>query len=163
VPPRQIVAFAAHLCTIFCRCVSFFFANNAESCWYLGWVFVLILMEPCDRQVFSFYMLSILRFYYFVRNRIWKKSNWPPNYWGWFSLPPQLWNGLIYPLNFAKPAKSPPRAVLDGGFATVIRYWYNNSGFCPFLFYLFRLNLWKIIVNHKKIIKWKIQFCWTPH
>jgi hypothetical protein len=48
-----------------------------------------------------------------------KKSNWPPNYWGWSSLPPQLWNGLIYPLNFAIPAKSPPRAVLDGGFATV--------------------------------------------
>jgi hypothetical protein len=39
----------------------------------------------------------------------------PPNYWGWSSLSPQLWNDLIYPLNFAKPAKSPPRAVLDGG------------------------------------------------
>jgi hypothetical protein len=35
--------------------------------------------------------------------------------------------------------------------------------FCLFLFYLFRLNLWKIIVNHRKIIKQKIQFCWTPH
>jgi hypothetical protein len=29
--------------------------------------------------------------------------------------------------------------------------------FCVFFFfYLFRLNLWKIIVNHRKIIKWKI-------
>jgi hypothetical protein len=27
--------------------------------------------------------------------------------------------------------------------------------FCLFLFYLFRLNLSKIIVNHRKIIKWK--------
>jgi hypothetical protein len=27
--------------------------------------------------------------------------------------------GLIYPLNFAKPVKSSPRAVLSGGFATV--------------------------------------------
>ena len=25
--------------------------------------------------------------------------------------------------------------------------------FCLFLFYLFRLNLWKVIVNHRKIIK----------
>jgi hypothetical protein len=43
----------------------------------------------------------------------------PPNYWGVSTLPPKLWNGLIYSLNFAKPAKSPPRAVLSGGFATV--------------------------------------------
>jgi hypothetical protein len=37
-------------------------------------------------------------------DEIGKKSTWPPNYWGWSSLPSQLWNGLIYPLNFAKPA-----------------------------------------------------------
>jgi hypothetical protein len=43
-------------------------------------------------------------------------------------LHPHYGDGLVYPLNmkrsnlllnFAKPAKSPPRAVLDGGFATV--------------------------------------------
>jgi hypothetical protein len=44
------------------------------------------------------------------------------NYWGWSSLLPQLWNGLIYPLNFAKLIKSPLK-----------RFWtavcYSNNGF----------------------------------
>jgi hypothetical protein len=43
-----------------------------------------------------------------------KKSTSPPNYEGGLLYPP-LRNSLIYPLNFAKPAKSPPRAVLDSG------------------------------------------------
>jgi hypothetical protein len=32
---------------------------------------------------------------------------------------PKLWNGLIYPLNFAKLVKSPPRAFFERWFATV--------------------------------------------
>jgi hypothetical protein len=44
-----------------------------------------------------------------------EKVSLTPNYGGSSILPPKLWNGLIYPLNFAKPAKSPPRAVLGGG------------------------------------------------
>jgi hypothetical protein len=53
---------------------------------------------------------------------------------------PQTMKRSILPLNFAKPAKSPPRAVLDGGC-------YSNNcllqshRFCLFLFNLFRLNL----------------------
>jgi hypothetical protein len=58
---------------------------------------------------------------------------------------------LIYPLNFAKPAKSPPRAVLDGGFATVTTVCYNNSGFV--LFFLFISS--KSLKNHSKSQKIK--------
>jgi hypothetical protein len=39
------------------------------------------------------------------------------------------------------------------------RFWRQ---YCIFHFYLFRLNLWKIIVNHIKFIKQKIWFCYTP-
>jgi hypothetical protein len=56
---------------------------------------------------------------FFTPKRIGKSLIDPPNYKGWSTLPSELWNGLIYPLNFAKPAKSLPRAVLGGGFATV--------------------------------------------
>jgi hypothetical protein len=43
------------------------------------------------------------------------------------------------------------------------KWWFCYSEMILSFFYLFRLNLWKIIVNHRKIIKWKIQFCCTPH
>jgi hypothetical protein len=42
------------------------------------------------------------------------------------------------------------------------RWFCNSSTVLSFLFYLFPLNLLKIILNHRKNIKWKIQFCWTP-
>ena len=38
-----------------------------------------------------------------------------------------------------------------------------RGGFVFFFFYLFRMNHQKIIVNYRKIIKWKINFCWTPY
>jgi len=52
-----------------------------------------------------------------------------PHLWGWTTYTPNLWNGIYHPLNFSKPVKLPPK------------------------------QFWKIIVNHKKIIKWKILLC----
>jgi hypothetical protein len=52
----------------------------------------------------------------------------------------------ILPSEFSKTGQITLQIVLDGDFATVARFYL-------FLFYLFPLNLYKIIVNHRKIIK----------
>ena len=41
-----------------------------------------------------------------------KKSTSPPHLWGVNYIIPQLWNGLYHPLNFSKPVKLSPKAVL---------------------------------------------------
>jgi hypothetical protein len=56
---------------------------------------------------------------------------------------PELQNWAIHLLQLLKPFILPPWPY----------YKYFWRQFCLFLFYLFRLNLWKIIVNHRKIIK----------
>jgi hypothetical protein len=55
----------------------------------------------------------------------------------WSNLSLKLGNGLIYPLNFAKLAKSPHRAVLGGGFATVTTVFGTVTAVFPFLFIYF--------------------------
>jgi hypothetical protein len=88
-----------------------------------------------------------------------------PTYQGWSTSPLKLWNGLIYPWTFQNRLFYPL-----GGFQRRFYYsnrgllqWrricYNACGFVFVFFYSFPLNLWKIIVNHRKIIKWQIQFC----
>jgi hypothetical protein len=49
-------------------------------------------------------------------------------------------------MNFAKPAKSPPRAVLDGGFATVTAVFATVTTFCFFFLFISSESL----KNHNK-------------
>jgi hypothetical protein len=48
---------------------------------------------------------------------------------------------MFYTLNFSKPFKLHPGAVLYGGFATVTMVMLQYGGFDFFFFYLFLLNL----------------------
>jgi hypothetical protein len=69
---------------------------------------------------------------------------------------PELQNQAKHILTFypqlLKPFVLRPWAVLDAGLLQW-RWLLQWPCFYLFLFYLFRLNLWKIIVNHRKIIK----------
>jgi hypothetical protein len=59
---------------------------------------------------------------------------------------PKLQNRAKHLPQLLKPFILPPWSCYK-------QFW---KRFCFFLFYLFWLNLWKIIVNHKKTIKYKI-------
>jgi hypothetical protein len=103
----------------------------------------------------------ILIFFFVPIRLVLGKNLLDPHLSRWFTSPPNYETVYFTPLNFSKPVKL-SRAVSDGSFATVTACLLQWQWFYLFLFYLFPLNLWKIIVNHWKIIKWKIQFCWTP-
>jgi hypothetical protein len=79
----------------------------------------------------------------------------PPTYGGWITSPPTYETGCFTPRTIQNRTNHPLRQ-----FWTAVCY--SKVGFVFFSFLLFRLNHWKSIVNHRKIIKWKIQFCCTP-
>jgi hypothetical protein len=80
---------------------------------------------------------------------------------------PQLSRKSVFPPSTPKPGKSPPLTFQTMHITSLERFrrrfcyskwWfcYNEMVLSFSFFYLFRLNLWKIIVNHRKIIKLKI-------
>ena len=92
-----------------------------------------------------------------------KKSTWSPqlSYLVYFT--PSTMKPSILPPELSKTVCFTPWAVFSGGFATVTTGCYSDVVLlqCPcfefsFFFNLFSVNFWKIIVNHRKIIKWKI-------
>jgi hypothetical protein len=96
-------------------------------------------------------------------NNKWKKSNFPPPTFVKVCFSSiNFKTGQITSLNFSNRAFYLPGTVLKAvcyskqWYATVTGGAATVPVFCLYLFYLFRLNLWKIIINHRKIIKWKI-------
>jgi hypothetical protein len=77
----------------------------------------------------------------------------------------QLSQKSNFPSSTLKPGKPPPSTFQTVHFTSLERFrrrfCYSKNGFatvrrfCLFLFHLFRQNHWKIIVNHRKIIKIK--------
>jgi hypothetical protein len=113
-----------------------------------NWVEAKKLNAPCmKRAVFS--MLTRASSSNKVIDRIlmsifWAKNpHYLPHFLRKSAFPPRIPKSGKTPPSTFKTVHLPPWPVISG----------FEGGFVFFHFYLFRLNLWKIIVNHRKIIK----------